>query len=144
MPLALRPSQERYASGMSQDSSPYDSARSGLEVTDPESGLVRVCAGRCFSCVLHRDIDKRLLEPPALADYLDRVAAADEFVVCHNTGPEEGTAAAVCAGYMAEDVPEEDQEWRRSWRARMIKRHERELRVPPPAPRSSEADIPAA
>ncbi|WP_335990074.1 hypothetical protein [Glycomyces sp. MUSA5-2] len=129
---------------MAQDLSLYDDARTGLDVTDPEMGRLRVCAARCYSCILHRDTDKRLLESQALADYLDQVAAADEFVVCHNTGPDLGTPAAMCAGYMAEDVPDEEQEWRRSWRARMIKRHERELSVPPPAPNQSRPDVATA
>lgn len=121
----------------------YEEAEDGLDLTDPDSGLLRQCAVPCHSCILHPDAKKRLLEPHTLADYLDRIARSDEFVVCHNTVGNLGIghdAPAICAGYMSEDVPDDEQEWRRSYRARLIKRYDRTVPVPPPA--SSPADQP--
>lgn len=128
---------------MSNPELPYAVSDNELDLTDPETGLLRMCAKQCYSCILHPDPDKRLLEPMTLADYLDRIAANDEFVVCHNTIADlelgGGDPPAICAGYMDESVPVEQQEWRRSWRARMIKEYDRAVPVPPPAPRRASA-----
>ncbi len=117
---------------------PYEQSHQGPDVTDPGSGLMRMCATPCHSCILHPSPDKRLLEPRSLTNYLDQIARNNEFVVCHNTvsdlGLSDSAPPAICAGYMDDDGPAEKQEWRRSWRARMIKQHNRALPVPPPAP----------
>ena len=132
---------------MSKESSPYDEPRRGQDLADPDTGLMRMCATHCHSCILHPNPDKRLLESRTLAGYLDRIAQSDEFVVCHNTASDLGLGddapPAICAGYMDENVPEEQQEWRRSWRARMIKMYDQALPVPPPAPSRKPADSPS-
>lgn len=138
----------RYAPHMSKEFSPTDESLQGSDLTDPDTGLMRQCAKHCHSCILHPNPDKRLLEKRTLADYLDRIAENDEFVVCHNTvadlGLGDDAPPAICAGYMDEEVPEEQQEWRRSWRARMIKMYDQALPVPPPAPSGKPADAPSS
>lgn len=130
---------------MSNPTSAYESSNEGMDLTDPQTGLLRQCATPCHSCILHPNTEKRLLEPRSLRDYLDRVAQHDEFVVCHNTVADLGlgeSEPAICAGYMSEDVPVDEQEWRRSFRARLIKRHGRTVAVPPPAPLSEGTEVP--
>ncbi|SDK50731.1 hypothetical protein SAMN05216298_0322 [Glycomyces sambucus] len=100
-----------------------------LDAADPETGVVRVCASRCSSCIFASEDDPaRYPISDAERDaWTDRVAAEDGYVVCHDSGQHRpaGAPAAICHGFWVRYR-------RQSLMLEFIARFARTQRVDPP------------
>jgi hypothetical protein len=67
-------------------------------VFDRESSRIRTCARRCHTCIIGgADSLAKSMHPGELKRFLD--SARNSYVICHSTGPETATQAAVCRGW---------------------------------------------
>ncbi|MXM62185.1 hypothetical protein GR925_01640 [Streptomyces sp. HUCO-GS316] len=79
-------------------SATYSSDGLRHDVADPATWSVRICAGRCDTCIF-RPGNLMRLEPGRVADLIAQAIAEEGHVVCHSTL---GTSApAICAGFEA-------------------------------------------
>ncbi|GGY13001.1 hypothetical protein GCM10010384_18260 [Streptomyces djakartensis] len=68
------------------------------DVADPVTWSVRICAGRCGTCIF-RPGNLMRLEPGRVAEMIASAIAEEGHIVCHATL---GTRApAICAGFAA-------------------------------------------
>ena len=99
------------------------------DVTDPATGLSRLLAGRCSTCIL-RPGDKMYLGPEQTAAFVRRVLAQGTYVVCHQTltyGDYPDFGLAICRGFF-------DAYAGRSPALRLLRAFGRLIEVDPPRP----------
>ncbi|MET9085511.1 hypothetical protein ABZX77_27110 [Streptomyces sp. NPDC004237] len=73
-----------------EGSEPYD------EVADPLTGIVRVCARRCDTCIFHPG-NLMDLQPGRVSAMVTRARQTEGHVVCHETLGTE--TPAICRGF---------------------------------------------
>jgi hypothetical protein len=79
-------------------SATYSSDGLRHDVADPATWSVRICAGRCATCIF-RPGNLMRLEAGRVADMIASAIAEEGHIVCHSTL---GTSApAICAGFAA-------------------------------------------
>lgn len=79
-------------------SATYSSDGLRHDVADPATWSVRICAGRCGTCVF-RPGNLMRLEEGRLAEMVAKAIAEEGQIVCHATLGTE--APAICAGFAA-------------------------------------------
>ena len=111
---------------------PEDTTGPPEDITDPATGLSRLLAARCSTCIL-RPGDKMHLGARHTAAFIRHVQAEGTYVVCHQTltyGDNPGFGPAICRGFAdACDTPA----------LRLLRAFGRLLEVDPPQPHA-EAD----
>jgi hypothetical protein len=98
------------------------------DITDPGSGLSRLLAERCSTCIL-RPGDRMHLGPGRTAAFIRQVLSQGTYVVCHQTlsyGDHPDHGPAICRGFF-------DAYASRSSALLLLRAFRRLTEVPPPA-----------
>lgn len=78
------------------DIEPDETSTANHDVADPVTGIVRLCAEMCATCIF-RPGNLMDLEPGRVADMVKEARIRDGHIVCHDTL---GTSEpAICRGY---------------------------------------------
>ena len=112
-----------------QDGTEAEGTALPQDITDAATGLSRLLAGRCSTCIL-RPGDKMHPGPEQTAAFVRRVLAEGTFVVCHQTltyGVNPDFGPAICRGFFGAFAG-------RSPALRLLRAFGRLIEVDPPRP----------
>jgi hypothetical protein len=97
----LRPARNHMADDVGHASAEAEGAGLPQDITDPATGLSRLLAERCSTCIL-RPGDKMHLGPEQTTAFVRRTLAEGTYVVCHQTltyGDNPDFGPAICRGF---------------------------------------------